>query len=162
MERRFLHPGLLWLSGCPHPKAQKLGWGLEGTCFCIFGGLLLVLLAYLVVKFTAEWISERREAMAEFFQYMGAGAMKIETRGVDGVSFASTTEVDALLATNPYAVPELFDDDKYTRLLPGVRADDDTRLVDEAELDREIGEEAKSTSVKVVAIFCANPRRRLH
>src|SRR6266702_2265498 len=126
------------------PKAQKLGWGLEGTCFCIFCGLLLVLLAYLVVKFTAEWISERREAMAEFFQYMGAGAMKLETRGVDGVSFASTTEVDALLATNPYAVPELFDDDKYTRLLPGVRADDDTRLVD--------ADEPLTTGVFVVGI----------
>jgi len=142
------------------PKAQKLGWGLEGTCFCIFGGLLLVLLAYFVVKFTAEWIAERREAMAEFFQYMGAGAMKLETRGADGVSFASSTEVDALLATNPYAVPELFDDDSSTRLLPGVSAGNDTRLVDEAELDREIGEEADNG--KVAAIIGENPRRRLH
>jgi hypothetical protein len=144
------------------PKAQKLGWGLEGTCFCVFGGLLLVLLAYFVVKFTAEWIAERREAMAEFFQYMGAGAMKLETRGADGVSFASTTEVDALLATNPYAVSELFDDDRYTRLLPGVSTDDNTRLVDEAELDREIGEEAESSSGGVAAIIGENPRRRLH
>jgi hypothetical protein len=144
------------------PKAQKLGWGLEGTCFCVFGGLLLVLLAYFVVKFTAELIAERREAMAEFFQYMGAGAMKLETRGVDGLSFASTTEVDALLATNPYAVSELFDEDRYTRLLPGVSADDDTRLVDEAELDREIDEEAKSSGGRVASIIGENPRRRLH
>src|SRR5215469_9676336 len=92
------------------PKAQKLGWGLEGTCFCVFGGLLLVLLAYFAVKFTTEWIAERREAMAEFFQYMGAGAMKLEARDVDAGRFASTAEVDSLLATNPYAVPELFDD----------------------------------------------------
>jgi len=144
------------------PKAQKLGWGLEGTCFCIFGGLLLVLLAYFVVKFTAEWIAERREAMAEFFQYMGAGAMKLETRGVDGVIFASTTEVDALLATNPYAVPELFDDDKYTHLLPSVSTDNNTRLVDESELDREIGDEAESSGGRVAAIIGENPRRRLH
>jgi hypothetical protein len=141
------------------PKAEALGWGYQGLLFCVVTGALLVLLLYLVVKGIADYLSDHREEMTSFREYMGLGKAHSEQVASLGTGEdCSTDELDALLATNPYAVPELFDDDKYTRLLPIVEQadnDEDTRLVDDPE--DAPGEEAQ----RVAAIIGENPRRRL-
>ena len=146
------------------PKAETLGWGYKGLLFCVVVGALLVLLLYLIVKCIAEYLAEHREEVSSFREYMGIGAHpeQVSLASIGTTRDHTADELDAMLATNPYVSPEIIDNDTYTRLLPSVSADDDTRVVDEADLDREIGEEAESPGGRVAAIIGANPRRRLH
>src|SRR6266566_764972 len=145
------------------PRAEALGWGYKGILLCVLAGALLVALVYTIVKCIAEYIADHREEVSSFREYMGIGASPehASLASIGTVEDHTVDELDAMLATNPYAVPELFDDDRYTRLLPTVGTDDDTRLVNEAKLNREIDEEAESTGGRVAAIIGENPRRRL-
>src|SRR5213078_526234 len=110
------------------PKAEALGWGYRGILFCVIVGALLVLLVYLLVKCIAEYIAEHREEVSSFREYMGIGSHpeQIRIASIGTIDDRTPDELDAMLATNPYATPEVLDDDKYTRLLPCVGADDDT------------------------------------
>lgn len=162
------------------PKAEAMGWGYKGILFCVLSGGLLIFLLYLVVKFTLEYMASRREEIESFREYMGIGVHheQVNLASIGTIEDHSVDELDAMLATNPYASPELFDDDKYTRLLPSVQAtdqvpiarsmdpDDDLQpskhLVREADLDREIEEAMVTRSGRVAAIIGNNPRRRLH
>jgi len=145
------------------PRAEALGWGYKGILLCVLAGALLVALVYTIVRCIAEYITDHREEVSSFREYMGIGANpeRASLASIGTVEDHTVDELDAMLATNPYAVPELFDDDRYTRLLPTVGTDDDTRLVNEAKLNREIDEEAESTGGRVAAIIGENPRRRL-
>src|SRR5712691_7676678 len=105
------------------PKAQALGWGYKGLLFCVLAGLLLVFLLYLCLKFTLEYIESRREEIDSFREYMGIGGAHPDQVSLDSIGTIedhSVDELDAMLATNPYASPEIFDDDKYTHLLPSL------------------------------------------
>lgn len=146
------------------PRAEALGWGYKGILLCVLAGALLVALVYTIVKCITEYIADHREEVSSFREYMGIGANPEQAHlsSIGTIDDHTADELDAMLATNPYAVPELFDDDRYTRLLPGVSADDDTRLVNAADLDCEISEEAESTGGRVAAIIGEHPRRRLH
>ena len=161
------------------PKAQAMGWGYKGLLFCILGAGLLVFLLYLVVKFTLEYVASRREEIDSFREYMGIGTHpeQVSFASIGTLADHSVDELDAMLATNPYATPEVFDDDKYTRLLPIVQATDQVsvtrnsapdgdlppskHLVPEADLDREIEEAMIARSGRTAAIMGTNPRRRL-
>ncbi len=145
------------------PKAEALGWGYKGILFCVLVGALLVSLVYLVVRCIAEYLADHREEVSSFREYMGIGAQSEQVRLslIGTVDDHTVAELDAMLATNPYTSPEVFDDDKYTRLLPSVSAGDDTRVVDEADLDREVEEDVQAHSGKVAAIIGDNQRRRL-
>ena len=138
------------------PKAKALGWGMEGTMFCVVGGAVLIGLVYLLVKCISDYVESHRDEVESYREYMGLGSsiphVELATLG----SEHTDAELDAWLSTNPYASAELFSDDKYTRLLPSVEEgdEDETRLVDEP-ADEEI------PGGKVAAIIGENPRRRL-
>lgn len=151
------------------PKAEALGWGYKGLLFCVLAGGLLIFLLYLVVKFTAEYVASHREEVSSFREYMGIGTTNTERVALAAIGTLadhSDDELDAMLASNPYASPEIFDDDKYTRLLPRVSANTDTtpRSVDEWERDffNDTEEEGEAPGGKVTQIFGENPRRRLN
>src|SRR6266516_1412948 len=138
------------------PKAEALGWGYRGLLFCVVVGALLVFLLYLVVKYIAEYISDHREEVNSFREYMGIGAHpeQVSLASIGTIEDHTADEIADMLATNPYASAEVIDNDKYTRLLPTVGSDDDIRLVDEADGEEEdLGQ--------VAAIIGENPRRRL-
>lgn len=143
------------------PKAETLGWGYRGLLFCVVVGALFVFLLYLIVKYIAEYISDHREEVNSFREYMGIGAHPEQVRpgSIGTVEDHTAEEIDAMLATNPYASAEVIDNDKYTRLLPTVGNDDDNRLVDEDDLEGDVDEDANNG--KVTAIIGENPRRRL-
>jgi len=146
------------------PRAEALGWGYKGILLCVLAGALLVTLIYSIVRCIAEYIADHREEVNSFREYMGIGANpeQASLASIGTVDDHTADELDAMLAANPYATPDLFDDDRYTRLLPSGSAGGDTRFVDEAELDRGIGEEVESAGGRVAAILGENPRRRLH
>jgi len=143
------------------PKAEGLGWGYRGLLFCVVVGALFVFLLYLIVKHIAEYISDHREEVNSFREYMGIGAHPEQARlgSIGTVEDHTAEEIDAMLATNPYASAEVIDNDKYTRLLPTVSSDEDNRLVDKDDLERDIDEGADKG--RVAAIIGENPRRRL-
>jgi len=160
------------------PKAEALGWGYKGLLFCVLAGGLLILLLYLVVKFTAEYIADHREEVSSFREYMGIGTTtpeRVALAAIGTLDDPSNDELDAMLASNPYASPEILDDDKYTRLLPRVSASADTtpRSADENKdehehtwdrdffNDTEQEDEDEAPGGKVTQIFGKNPRRRL-
>ena len=136
------------------PKVNALGWGYRGLLFCVVVGALLVFLLYLVVKYIVEYISDHREEVNSFREYMGIGAHpeQVSLASIGTTRDHTAEEIDAMLATNPYASAEVIDNDNYTRLLPTVGADED-------DLEREMGEEEDLG--KVAAIIGENPRRRL-
>src|SRR5689334_1723304 len=138
------------------PKAEALGWGYRGLLFCVVVGALLIFLLYLIVKYIAEYISDHREEVNSFREYMGIGAPseQVNLASIGTLEDHTAEEIDAMLATNPYASAEVIDNDKYTRLLPTVGAGDSTRLADE------IGGEEDNPG-QVSAIIGENPRRRL-
>ena len=159
------------------PKAEALGWGYKGLLFCVLAGGLLVFLLYLVVKFTAEYIADHREEVSSFREYMGIGTTspeRVALTAIGTLADHSDDELDAMLASNPYASPEIFDDDKYTRLLPRVNASADTtpRSANEDEHehswdrdffnDTQDEDEGETPGGKVTQIFGENPRRRLN
>jgi hypothetical protein len=163
------------------PKAEALGWGYKGLLFCVLAGGLLVFLLYLVVKFTAEYIANHREEVSSFREYMGIGTTnpeRVALAAIGTLDDHNNDELDAMLASNPYASPEIFDDDKYTRLLPRVSASADTTPRsannDEHEhtWDRDFfndtqdadadADEGETPGGKVTQIFGENPRRRLN
>jgi hypothetical protein len=144
------------------PKAEAAGWGYRGLLFCVMVGALLVFLLYIMVKYIAEYISDHREEVSSFREYMGIGTHpeQVSLAAIGTVDDHTADEIDAMLATNPYASAEVIDNDKYTRLLPTVSADDDylsprqgSCLTDEAS-----GEEE---DLGQAAIIGENPRRRL-
>lgn len=150
------------------PKAEALGWGYKGILLCVIAGGLLILLLYLLIKLGADAIADYREThrgeLADFKEYMGIGGTgQVSLSSIGTVEEHTEAEVEAMLSTNPYAVPELFDDERYTRLLPTIQFeeddDDDTSLVDEAGAEQETDEARPSG--KVAAIIGENPRRRL-
>ncbi len=143
------------------PRAEALGWGYRGILFCVVAGALLVFLLYLLVKCIAEYIAEHREEISTFREYMGIGAPaeQASLASIGTLEDHTDDEIDAMLATNPYASAEIIDNDKYTRLLPATGIDYSIRLADEDDLERETGEEADNG--EVVAIIGENPRRRL-
>ncbi len=145
------------------PKAEALGWGYRGLLFCVVVGALLIFLLYLIVRCIAEYIAEHREDVSSFREYMGIGAHpeQISIASIDTIEDHTAEELDAMLASNPYASPEVIDNDKYTHLLPNVRADDDTCVVDKADLNRKISDEADTKDGRVAAIIGENSRRRL-
>ena len=147
------------------PKAMALGWGYKGILFCVLVGALLVFLVYLVVKCIGDYLAEHREEARSFREYMGIGAANSEQVALSAIGTVddhTMAELDAMLATNPYASPEVFDDDKYTRLLPSVSTlGNDTHVVDEANLEREIEEAMQVRSGQITAIIGDNPRRCL-
>jgi hypothetical protein len=138
------------------PKAEALGWGYRGLLFCVMVGALLVFLLYIMVKYIAEYISDHREEVNSFREYMGIGAPpeRVSLASIGTARDHTADEIDAMLATNPYASTEVIDNEKYTRLLPTVGSNDDIRLVDEADAEEE-------GLNKVAAIIGENPRRRL-
>src|SRR2546426_1128385 len=102
------------------PKAEALGWGYRGILFCVVVGGLLIFLLFLVVKYIAEYIAEHREEVSSFREYMGIGAPpeQVSPASIGTNDDHTVDEIDAMLATNPYASAEVIDNDKYTRLLP--------------------------------------------
>ena len=140
------------------PKARAMGWGMEGTMFCVVGGAVLIGLIYLLVKGISDYMESHRDEVDSYREYMGIGPSipHVELAAADGYTDA---DLDAMLVNNPYASAELFSNDKYTRLLPSVEQTDDdeeeTRLVDELEEDEVL------PGGKVAAIIGENPRRRL-
>ncbi|MHB8596732.1 MAG: ATP-binding protein [Ktedonobacteraceae bacterium] len=153
------------------PKAEALGWGYKGILFCVLAGGLLIFLLYLVVKFTAEYIASRREEIESFREYMGIGTTnpeRVALAAIGTLDDHSDDELDAMLANNPYASPEVFNDDKYTHLLPSVStsAGNAPQSMNEADWDRDFfndtEEESEVPGGKVTQIFGENPRRRLN
>lgn len=140
------------------PKANALGWGYRGLLFCVVVGALLVFLLYLVVKHSAEYIGDHREEINSFREYMGIGAQpaQMSLASISTTCNHSVEEIDAILATNPYASTEVIDNDKYTHLLPAIKADEDTYL---ATIDSLQG---AGDGDGVDALIGENPRRRLH
>ena len=141
------------------PRAKALGWGMEGTLFCVLAGAVLIGLLYLLVKCIGYYVESHRDEVDSYREYMGLGSSipHVElTTTADGAY--TDAELDAMLSTNPYASAELFSNDKYTRLLPSVDQVDDeeeTRLVDEPQ------DEQLAPGGRVAAIIGENPRRRL-
>jgi hypothetical protein len=139
------------------PKAREMGWGMQGMMFVVVAGAVLIGLVYLLLKGIGDYIESHREEVSSFKEYMGIGSSTphVELAMIGGEH--TNAELDAMLATNPYASAELFDDHRYTRLLPSVEVGDDeeTRLVDEPEDD------LLAPGGKVTAIYGENPRRRL-
>ena len=138
------------------PKAKAMGWGMEGTMFCVVGGAVLIGLVYLLVKCISDYMESHRDEVNSYREYMGIGPSipHMELAAADGYTDA---DLDALLVTNPYASAELLSNDKYTRLLPSVSEvdeEDETRLVEEPKDDELPGG-------RVAAIIGENPRRRL-
>ena len=138
------------------PKAKELGWGMEGMMFCVVAGAVLIGLVYLLVKYISEYIEDHREDVSTFKEYMGLGSSTPHVELATTADGYTDTELDDMLATNPYASAELFSDDKYTRLLPSIDETDEeeTLLVEERE-DEEM------PGGKVAALIGENPRRRL-
>ena len=119
------------------PRAKALGWGMEGTMFCVLVGAVLIGLLYLLVKCISDYIEDHREEASTFKEYMGLGSSTPHVElALTANECYTDNELDALLSTNPYAGPELFSDDKYTRLLPSVdetdNEEEETRLVEVA------------------------------
>jgi hypothetical protein len=136
------------------PKAKELGWGMEGMMFCVVAGAVLIGLVYLLLKGIGQYIEDHREEVSSYKEYMGIGSSTPHVELAMIGDEHTNAELDAMLANNPYASAELFDDNRYTHLLPSVDADDEeTRLIDEPEDDLPGG--------KVAAIYGENPRRRL-
>lgn len=155
------------------PKAEALGWGYKGILFCVLAGGLLIVLLYLVVKFTAEYIADHREEVSSFREYMGLGTTtpeRVALAAIGTLADHSDDELDAMLASNPYASPEIFDDDKYTRLLPRVSADTMSQSADDNEHEptwdrdffNDMQDAGEAPGGKVTQIFGENPRRRLN
>jgi hypothetical protein len=142
------------------PKANALGWGYRGLLFCVVVGALLVSLLYCIMRCIAEYLAAHREEVRSFREYMGLGVSpeQVSLASIDTARDHSVEEIDALLATNPYASAEVIDNEKYTRLLPAVSAEQDSHLGDETEPTR--SEEALPGG-KVAAILGENPHRRL-
>lgn len=144
------------------PKANALGWGYRGLLFCVVAGALLVWLLYCIVSCLVAYLAEHREEVRSFREYMGIGTHP-EQAPMTSMSASedySEAALDAMLATNPYAIPELFDDDKYTRLLPSANANDNSPIEDEMTASQERSEEILPGG-KVAALIGENPRRRL-
>lgn len=139
------------------PKARALGWGIEGTMFCVLAGAVVIGLLYLLVKGISQYIEDHREEVESYREYMGLGSSTPHVELATLGSEHTDAELDSMLATNPYASVELFSDDKYTRLLPSADTDEEeeTRLVDEPEDD------LPAPGGKIAAIIGDNPRRRL-
>src|SRR5262245_31727368 len=93
------------------PKAEALGWGYRGLLFCVVVGALLIFLLYLIVKCIAGYIAEHREEVNSFREYMGIGTRpeQISISSIDTIEHHTSEELDAMLATNPYASPEVID-----------------------------------------------------
>ncbi len=139
------------------PRARALGWGMEGIMFCVLAGALLIGLLYLLVKGISTYIEGHRKEVDSYREYMGLGSSLPRVELATTADGYTGAELDDMLSTNPYASAELFDDARYTRLLPSLEESDDeqeTRLVDEPE-DEEL------PGGKVVSIIGENPRRRL-
>jgi len=141
------------------PKAKELGWGMEGMMFCVVAGAVLIGLVYLLLKGIGQYIEDHREEVSSYKEYMGIGSSTPHVELAMIGDEHTDAELDAMLANNPYASAELFDDHRYTRLLPSVddATDDEeeTRLIDEPEDD------LQAPGGKVAAIIGENPRRRL-
>lgn len=143
------------------PKAKALGWGMEGMMLCVIGGAVVIGLLYLLLKGIASYIEDHREEVSSFKEYMGIGSAQhtdqVNLAAIGTIDEHTNAELDALLATNPYASAELFEDEKYTRLLPAVQADEeeDAQGVDEEETEQ------MTPDGRVSEIMGKNPRRRL-
>ncbi len=134
------------------PKAESLGWGYKGILFCVVIGGLFIFLLYVLAKCIAAYLEDHREEMRSFKEYMGVGkSEQISLASIGTMRERTDAELDALLAHNPYASPELFDDDKYTHLLPAV-GNEEARPADEP---------GDTSDGRVTAIIGDNPRRRL-
>lgn len=129
------------------PKAEALGWGYQGILLCVLAGALLIFLLYMVLKLIADYIAEHRTEISEFKEYMGIGAAQqnIEAANLIASDDYTDAEIDAMLATNPYASAEVVGE-KFTHLLPSV------------ELEQE---EDSAPETRPAAIIGENPRRRL-
>ena len=118
------------------PRAEALGWGYRGILMCVVAGALLVLLLYAIVREIALLLEQNRDHVRYFKEYMGIGdpqattTRQLETTG-------TLADIDARLSTNPYAVPELFEDDSPLRtlVLEHVQGGEETRLVPELDED---------------------------
>ena len=87
------------------PRAEALGWGYKGILLCVLAGALLVALVYTIVKCIAEYIADHREEVSSFREYMGIGANpeRASLASIGTVEDHTVDELDAMLATNPYA-----------------------------------------------------------
>ncbi len=134
------------------PRAKASGWGMEGMMFVVCGGALFIFLLYLLVKCLADIVASKRDDLSSWKEYMGIGAgEQVSLAQIGSVDEHTGAEIDAMLATNPYAAvsPELFDDDRQTRfLMPAVSAG--------------TGDEDERPAEQIRAIICDNPRRRLN
>ncbi len=128
------------------PKAEAMGWGYQGILFCVLTGALLMFLLYMTVKLIADYIADHRTEISEFKEYMGLGSTQ-SLNPADLSGDYTETEIDAMLATNPYASTEVVEE-KLTHLLASISVGDDQ---EEEDLDPE----------KRTAILGENPRRRL-
>src|SRR5260370_36463998 len=55
------------------PKARALGWGMEGTMFCVIAGAVLIGLVYLLLKGISRYLEDHREEVNSHREYMGIG-----------------------------------------------------------------------------------------
>ena len=114
------------------PRAEALGWGYRGILICVIAGALLILLLYAIVREIALLLEQNRDHVHYFKEYMGVGnPQPAMTRQLE--STGTLADIDAMLATNPYAVPDVFEDDSPLRtvVLERVQGDEETRLVPE-------------------------------
>src|SRR5579859_399164 len=56
------------------PRARALGWGMEGTMFCVLAGAVLIGLLYLLVKCISSYIEDHRDEVDSYREYMGIGS----------------------------------------------------------------------------------------
>lgn len=136
------------------PKAEAMGWGYQGILLCVLAGALLIFLLYVILKLVADSIAAHRTEIDDFREYMGLGST---TKGLeadlDVRNGYTNTEIEAMLASNPYASAELFEDERYTHLLASVAGDD--------EREPEPEETPAPARSRPAAILGENPRRRL-
>lgn len=153
----------------PFPLAESLSYGAGtfltvglidllahlGPTGLVIGGIL----AYVVGKHGPEVTGQVRKALPappsrqpEIEAPQRRGKRRLIDRALGRFPAQEETKQDA-----ESSAP----DDKDTRPLPGDSADDDTRVVDEADLDREIEEAMQAQGGKVSAIIGENPRHRL-
>lgn len=132
------------------PKAEALGWGYQGILLCVLAGALLIGLLYLVVRAIADYIADHRSEISEFKEYMGIGSAQpsIEAGNLSESDGYTDAEIEAMLASNPYASAEIFDDDRQTHLLASV----------DGEQEEGAAPAAETTPVSIIG---ENPRRRL-